>query len=168
MSYQEKRSVVSIVSGILILAAYCIYAYAQFQAGALASDDIKAWAVTMLIFIGIGILAAIIVQIVFHILLSIGIAVKEKMKNGQYDDKTIDKKIQAEMVTDEMDKLIELKAMKVGFAIAGIGFVFALFTQLFNYSPAVMMNLMFLSFSAGSVIEGLTQIYYYRKGIKNA
>ena len=101
----------------------------------------KFWAGTMLIFIGIGIVANIVIQIVFHILLSVAVAVQEHVRNGKCDDKEIEKTIGAEMVTDEMDKLIELKSMRIGFAIAGIGFVVALVSQILSYSSAVMINI---------------------------
>ena len=91
MSYQEKRTIVSIVSGVLLLAAYCIYAFGQYQSGAVAQGDLKFWASTMLIFIGIGVAASIVIQIVFHILLSISIAVKEKIRDEKCDDKEIEK-----------------------------------------------------------------------------
>lgn len=167
MSYQEKRTFVSIITGVFILGAYCIYAYGKYQSGVIATDDMKFWAGTMLMFIGIGIAAAIVIQIVFHILLSIAIAVQEKVRNGKCDDKEIEKTIGAEMVTDEMDKLIELKSMRIGFIVAGIGFVAALVSLILNYAPAVMINIMFVSFSAGSLLEGFTQLYFYRKGVKN-
>jgi hypothetical protein len=167
MSYQEKRTIVSIITGVFILGAYCTYAYGKYQSGAIAADDMKFWAGTMLVFIGIGIAAAIAIQIVFHILLSVAIAVQEKVRNGNCDDKIIEKTIGAEMVTDEMDKLIELKSMRIGFIVAGIGFVAALVSLTLNYSPAVMINIMFVSFSAGSLLEGFAQIFFYRKGIKN-
>jgi hypothetical protein len=168
MSYQEKRTITSIVTGALVLAAYCMYAFSNNQSGASAPDDLKFWAGTMLIFIGVGVAAAIVIQIVFHILLSIAIAVKEKARDEQCDDKEIEKTIGAEMVEDEMDKLIELKSMRVGFIIAGIGFVAALVSLVLNYSPAVMLNILFISFSAGSLIEGLAQLYFYRVGVRNA
>jgi len=165
MSYQEKRTVTSIVTGAAVLAAYCIYAFGHAQTGAVPPGDLKFWAGTMLIFIGIGVAAAIVIQIVFHILLSIAIAVKEKVQDENCDDKEIEKNIKMEMVEDEMDKLIELKAMRIGFFFAGIGFVAALVSLVLNYSPAVMLNILFISFSGGSLLEGFTQLYYYRKGI---
>ncbi len=167
MSYQEKRVVVSIISGLLVLGSYCAYVYGKVQAGAAVTDDMKFWAVTMLMFIGIGIVATIVIQIVFHILLSMAVAVREQIKNGECDDKEVEKTINAQMVTDEMDKLIELKSMRISFAIAGIGFVAALVALVFNYSPAVMMNIIFVSFSAGSLLEGFTQLYFYRRGVNN-
>ncbi|MDD1777666.1 MAG: hypothetical protein LUQ65_05800 [Candidatus Helarchaeota archaeon] len=165
MSYQEKRTLTSILSGVLVLAAYCIYAFNPSKLGSLAPDDLKFWATTMLIFIGIGIGATIIIQIVFHILISISIAVKEKIQDSQCDDKDIEKSIKMEMVEDERDKLIELKSMRVGFIIAGFGFVGALLSLLLNYSPVVMLNIIYISFNVGSLFEGAAQLYYYRRGV---
>ncbi len=165
MSYQEKRTITSIITGAMILAAYCIYAFGKFHAGKVAAGDLKFWAGTMLIFIGIGIAVTIVIQIIFHILLSIGIAVKEKVKNDTCDDAVIEKTIKAEIVEDEMDKLIELKSTRIGYYFAGIGFIAAIASLVFNYSPMVMLNILFISFSASAIIEGFAQLYFYRKGI---
>lgn len=167
MSYQEKRTVTSIVTGVLVLVAYCIYVFSRYHTGAIAPDDLKFWAYTILIFIGIGIAASIVIQIVFHILLAISIAVKKKMQDEECEDKEIEKKIQVEMVEDEMDKLIKLKSMRIGFILAGIGFIAALVFLVLNYSAAVMLNILFISFCAGSLSEGFAQLYYYRRGLKN-
>jgi hypothetical protein len=168
MSYQEKRTITSIVTGALILAAYCIYAFGKYQAGAAAAGDLKFWATTMLIFIGIGIVATIAIQIIFHILLSIAIAVKEKVRDANCDEKEIDRSISVEMVEDERDKLIELKSMWVGISLAGFGFIAALVSLVLNYAPMVMLNIMFISFSAGSILEGFVQLFFYRRGIAHA
>ena len=71
------------------------------------------------------------------------------------------------MVEDEMDKLIGLKAMRISFAVVGIGFIAALVSLVLNYSPAVMLNIMFVSFGIGSMVEGITQLYFYRRGVRN-
>jgi hypothetical protein len=167
MSYQEKRTLVSVLTGILILAAYCIYTYSKVSSGVESVSDLKFWAFAMVLFIGIGVIATIIIQIVFHILLSVGLAIKEQIQTGGVDEDGIEKILEVEMVEDEMDKLIGLKSMRFGFAIAGIGFVSGLLTLLFDYAPAVMLNIMFVSFSLGSILEGIVQIYYYRKGVNH-
>lgn len=167
MSYQEKKTIVSICTGVLLLAAYCIYAFSRVQSGMVAPDDLKYWATIILIFIGIGVAASIVIQIVFHILLSIAIAVKKQVQNGKCDEKEVEKTIELEMVEDEMDKLIGLKSLRIGFAIAGIGFVAALVSLILNFSAAVMLNIIFVSFSIGTIGEGITQLYFYRRGIKN-
>lgn len=165
MSYQEKQTAVSFLSGFLLLIAYCLYAFNPARLAAIQPGDLKPWAVTMLVFIAIGIGATIIIQIVFHVLLSISLAVQTKIQDVDCDDKEIERNIRREMVEDERDRLIGLKAMRFGFIAAGVGFVCALLSLLFNYSAAVMLNILFLSFSAGSLVEGLGRFYYYRKGI---
>lgn len=175
MSYKEKQTVVSILSGVLLLLAYIFYALNKTQSGVASPDDLKFWATMILTFIAIGIAATIVIQIIFHILLSISIAVKNEVqkeiqveaKQSNFNASDIEKTIALEMVEDEMDKLIELKAMKIGFAIAGIGFVLSLISLVLEYAPAVMLNIIFFSFSIGSMIEGITKLYFYKRGVRN-
>ena len=168
MSYQEKKTLTSIVSGILVLAAYCLYAFNPTRLASIAEGGLKQWATTMLVFIGIGIVFMIIIQVVFHILFSISVAVQEKIRNNGTDDVSIENNIKFEMVEDERDRLIELKSNRVGFAVAGLGFVAALVSLVLDYSPAVMLNIIFLSSSFGSICEGFVQLFYYRRGGLNA
>jgi hypothetical protein len=165
MSYREKKTIVSALTGILILAAYCVYAFGWVHPET-AADDLKFWATTILIFIGIGIGASIVIQIIFHIVLSIAIAVKKQISTGKCDEKEVERTIEAEMVEDEMDKLIGHKSMSISFAAAGIGFIAALVSLVLGFSGAVMLNTVFISFSAGTIIEGVAQLYFYRKGVK--
>ena len=167
MSYQEKRTITTIITGALVLAAYCYSALGLYQSGAVAAGDLKEWAIMMLVFIGISVVATVVIQIVFHILLSIALAVKEKIQDNLADDNEIGKRIEREMVEDERDKLIGLKSTWVGIAFAGTGFFLALVSLVLNYSPVVMLNIMFISFSAGSLFEGFAQLYFYRRGIRN-
>jgi hypothetical protein len=164
MSYQEKRTITSMISGVLVLAAYCIYVFGKYQSGMIDPGDLKFWASSMLIFIGIGVGATIIIQIVFHIIFAAAIAVKKK----ECDEKEINKTIDASIVEDEMDKLIELKSMRISFIFAGIGFIAALVSLVLNYPPAVMLNIIFISCCLGSFFEGFLSLYYYRKGVSNS
>lgn len=164
MSYQEKRILTSIATGILVLAAYCLYAFNPTRLASISEGGLKQWATTMLIFIGIGIVVMIIIQIVFHILFSVSVAVTETIRTKGTDEEAIESSIKSEMVEDERDRLIELKANRVGFAMAGIGFVAALVSLVLNYSPVVMLNILFIALNLGSISEGIVQIFYYRKG----
>lgn len=163
MSYQEKRTLASMVTGAAVLIAYCAYMLNAYQNGLFTPDDIKFCAKTMLIFIGIGIVASIVTQIIFHIGLSIGTAIR----NRDCDSKTIEKEVDSVSVEDEMDKLIELKAMKLSFIIAGAGMVSALLSVVFDAPGAVMINILFVSMSIGSLAEGALSMYYYRRGVHN-
>jgi hypothetical protein len=165
MSYPEKKAIVSILAGIAVIVSYCIYVYGKVKAGEAEPDNLKFWAGAMLLFIVIGIVASIVIQIIFHILLSVSIAVREQLENGNSSDKRIEKEIAAEMVEDEMDKLVELKSMRVGYIVAGFGLVAALIYAYLGFSLAVMMNILFISFSGGSILEGVSQLFFYRRGV---
>lgn len=167
MSYQEKRVCVTMIVGLLVLITYGVYAISGYQNGTIAIDDLPAWAIMMLIFIGIGIVVTIVSQIMFHVVYSIIIAIKEKANNPEMSNEELEKIIKLSVVTDEMDKLVELKSMRVGFIIAGIGFIAGLAFILFGYAAAVLLNIIFISFSVGSISEGLMQLYYYKRGIKH-
>jgi uncharacterized membrane protein YjjP (DUF1212 family) len=91
--------------------------------------------------------------------------VKGKIQDNECDDKEIDKTIKAETAEDEMDKLIELKSNRVGSFLVGAGFIAALVTVLYGFSAVMVLNILFISFAAGSILEGFAQLYYYRKGI---
>jgi len=168
MTYQETRTGANILAGLIILIAYCLHAFNPARMATLPQGDLKPWAITMLIFIGISIVATIVIQIVFHILFSISLAVRSKIENRNRDDneieRDIERNIKSEMVEDERDRMVDLKSTRIGFIVAGAGFMSALLSLVFNASPVVMLNIMYVSFFTGSLLEGLGRIYYYRKG----
>ncbi|MEZ4628560.1 MAG: hypothetical protein R2912_10930 [Eubacteriales bacterium] len=84
-------------------------------------NDLQFWAKTILIFIGIGVVALIIIQIVFHILMAISKAVQQKLRDNEVDEAEIERSIKVEVAEDEMDKMIELKANRFGYTIVGPG-----------------------------------------------
>ncbi|NTW40685.1 MAG: hypothetical protein HGA44_12500, partial [Cellulomonadaceae bacterium] len=57
----------------------------------------------------------------FHIAMSISLAIQAKIKDESCDDGDIEKRIALEIVEDERDRLVGLKASQVGFGIAGAG-----------------------------------------------
>jgi hypothetical protein len=169
MSYQEKRVLTNIAAGSTLLLAYVVYAYSKYSANTEILSDAKFWAGLMLSFIGIGIGLMIIIQIVFHILYSIGIAVTESIDSelngkGRKSDKEIEKRIKAEFVEDERDRIIELKSLRIGFIFAGIGFVGGLVALYLDSQIGIMLNIFYIAIMTGSITEGITQLYYYRKG----
>ncbi|RPJ06144.1 MAG: hypothetical protein EHM28_10650 [Spirochaetaceae bacterium] len=108
----------------------------------------------MLIFIGISVGVTIIVLIIFHFVL----AVINAAKNGEEEDASLE---------DEMDKLINLKSARVSSVFFGLGFIASLVSLVLQFPPAVMLNIMFGACFLGSFFEGLTQLFYYRRGVKN-
>ena len=161
MSYQEKRTLTIIITMSLVFVAYCLYAFSTYQ----IQDSIQLWARTMLIFMGIGAVTTIIIQIIFHVLFAVGIAVKEAMHDHDVDESRISEEIQGEMIEDERDKLIELKSRQAGFITSGAGFMAALIVLSIGLTPVVAINLIFASFFIGSVAEGIVNMIFYRRGV---
>jgi hypothetical protein len=148
------------VAGILLMIAYSIYALGKT---APAPDNMKSWAVVMLVFIGVSVAVMIVIQILFHIGLAIGIAVKEK----EHDDEKVERIIKASMVEDERDKLISLKASHIGYACGGTGFIAALIVLAVGLSTLCALHIVFGSFFVGSIVEGCVSIYHHERGIRN-
>lgn len=163
MSYQEKRTLLSIIISVSMVVSYSIYAFGK--AGMEHINDLQFWAKTILIFIGIGIIAMIILQIVFHILMAISKAIRQKMQNDEINEEEIERTMRVETSEDEMDKMIELKSNRFGYTIMGLGFMAGLIAIAFGASAVAMLNILFFSTWAGSFVEGLMQIRYYRRGV---
>jgi uncharacterized membrane protein len=160
MTYKSKRTITSIAAGILFLAAYLVYALGKNSP---APENLKSWALVMLVFIAIGVVTQLIIQILFHIAFSIAIAVKEQ----ESDDKEVERLITSAMVEDEMDKLISLKSAHVGYICAGIGFIAFLVTLAFGAPAVFPLHILFGSFFAGTIADGCVGVYCYETGVRN-
>ena len=157
MSLKSKRTVVSIAAGIAALIAYIIYA---LSGGAPGAEDLKAWAIVMIVSLGIAIGAQIVVQIVFHIAAAIGISIKERDESG----KTAERIIKSEMAEDERDKQITLKASHIGYSCAGAGFVAALIALACGASAVTALHILLGAGFAATLVDAVMSIILYEKG----
>lgn len=148
MSYQEKRSIVSLVSNILIFTFYYIYVLQLYQEQSLKStDDFSFWGAVILIFIPVSIVIKIIIHIVFSIINTIATNEEEPS------------------FSDELDKLIDLKATR-NFCFAFLaGFFLSMGSLVIKMPPIVMFNILLFSMIVSGIIIDITQLYFYRKGI---
>ena len=65
MTYQEKKSVVNIISALLITGIYALIVYQRHLAGRFdLTQDYSKWGTIFLIFIGVSIVARIIIYII--------------------------------------------------------------------------------------------------------
>ena len=158
MSVKSKRTIVSMVAGIILIAVYIFYARGKDFSG----EDLKSWAVLMLVFIGISVAAMILINIVFHIVFAIGTAVKEREKS----DSEVERIIESSVVEDEMDKIINLRSAQIGNICTGIGFIAALVTLAFGMPAVIALHVLFGSLAIGSIIQGGANVYFYEKGVK--
>jgi len=147
MYQREKQILVTIISSILIFGFYSLYVYNNYIAeNPDIINDFKFWGKTFLILIPVSIAAEIIIHIVFSIINKI--AADEEVPS----------------ITDERDKLIELKAIRISHWIFTLGFLLAMGSQAIGMPPWVMFILLFsFGFVSGIFSEG-ARIYFYRKG----
>ena len=161
MTFKSKRTITSMAAGAVLTATYIIYV---FSSRAPTSGDISAWARLMLTFIGIAVGATIIIQIIFHIVYSIGIAVKERERS----DKEVERIIISETAEDELDKLISLKSSRAGYACMGVGIpAVIIWFAFFGTSPIVALHILLGTITLGSFIEGCISVFLYERGFKN-
>jgi hypothetical protein len=148
MSYQEKQSILSLVNTILILGVYSLYVYNNYIAG--NPDiiyDMKFLGKAFMILIPF----TIVVQIVMHILFVIFnkiITMEDPPKKE-----------------DEMDKLIELKSIRISHWVFIVGFFSAMASQAIGMAPYVMFLSFVVSGFVAGIISDIAKIYYYRKGV---
>jgi len=148
MSYEEKENIVNIFSSLFISIGYAIIIYQKHLQGQFdLTTDFSTWGIIFLIFMGVSIVARIIIYIIFHIINTIATGKEEKE------------------VSDERGKLIKLKATRNTYYAFSAGIMLAIIAL------AIGMPVygIFIAFIVSSVISELidngSQIYYNRKGV---
>jgi hypothetical protein len=125
-----------------------MYVYKNYIAADLEIlNDFQFWGKSFLYLIPI----AIVVQIVIHIMFAIANAIitKENMPD----------------LTDERDKLIELKSIRISHWIFTLGFMVSMGSLAFGMKPYVMFLSLLSSGFLASLVSEVAKIIYYRKGV---
>lgn len=68
-------------------------------------------------------------------------------------------------ITDERDKLIELKAIRISHWIFIFGFLLSMGSQAVGMQPWVMFITLIFSGFIAAIVSEIAKIYFYRKGI---
>lgn len=148
MSNQEKNICVSLISAIIMFALYGVYMFEMYQEGRFDGADASSLVgKSVFVLIGVSIVVSIIVQIVFSILHSI--ATKECEHS----------------ISDERDKLIELKGMQVFSSAFGIGFVGSMGALAMGTAPYMVFCLITFSMFVGSVVGDIAKLFFYHRGV---
>jgi hypothetical protein len=161
MSYTQKRTLAQMTITTLVFTAYCLVAFTRLS----FESSLRQWAVMMFIFTGVLALTSVILQIVFHIFLSVGIAAREAIRDHDVDEEAIGEAVKGEFIEDEREKLISLKSRQATCIASGIGFFIGLISLVFNAPPALMLNFIFSATFLGSIAEGVTHLALTQKGI---
>jgi hypothetical protein len=148
MTYQEKKSIVSLISAILIFGTYSLYMYPRHPEGGLESlETFRYWGSFVLILTLFSIVAHIIISIFFNIIFRITTGEKEPT------------------FADELDKLIDLKANRNSFFLFIIGFLLAMGSLVIYQPSQVMFIILIISGFISDVTGSVTKLYHYRKGV---
>ena len=158
MEFKSKKTIVGIAVAVILFIGYIFYAMGS---SAPADSDLKGWALLMLKFILVCVIAEIIAHILIHIVFAASIAAKEKCK----DERTIKKIIESEMRDDEMDQRITLKSSHVGYGVVGAGFILTLIAVAFlNVSAILALNILLGVFFLSAMADSCVSIYMYEVG----
>ena len=147
MSYQERKSILNIITAILIPGVYFWYVFQSHHVDGMSTDALlKFWATTFLILIPVTIGAKIIIMIIF----SIGNTIASRRSEDKLD---------------ERDKLIELKSSRVSSGMFIFGFMLAMLALALDMSVSTMFIVIICSGILSEIFGNVSQLYFYRKGI---
>lgn len=147
MFYQEKRSFVFLFNNIVVMGLYSLYVFHRYRDIILNTpNDFRFWGKTVLILVPVSIIACTIIFIIFNIINKI--ATDEDMP----------------VITDERDRMIELKAIRVSHGIFIFGFFLAMGSQVVGMQPYIMLLTLVASGFIAACGDEITKIYLYRKG----
>lgn len=148
MGHHEKQSIVSIIGSVLVIGFYSLYVYRNYiQADMGLLNDFQFWGKSFLYLIPV----AIVVQILIQILFAIGnrIITQEDLPD----------------ITDERDKLIELKSIRISHWIFTAGFMLAMGSLAMGMKPYVMFLTLISSGFVASLASEVAKIIWYRRGV---
>ncbi|MEK4325430.1 hypothetical protein MKX70_06100 [Paenibacillus sp. FSL R7-0312] len=148
MTYQEKKSIVSLISTILIFTVYLLYRYPQYPNEVLDSKvTFHYWGSFILVLTLVSIAAHIVISIVFNIIF--------RMTTGEKEP----------TFADELDKRIDLLAFRNSFAMFVSGFLLAMGSLVIDQPLKVMFIVLIVAGFLSDVTGSISRLYYYRRGV---
>ncbi len=147
MGHHEKQSIVSIIGSVLVIGIYSLYVYRHYtQADIGLLNDFQFWGKSFLYLIPVAIVVQIVIQILFAI--ANRIVTQEDLSD----------------ITDERDRLIELKSIRISHWIFTLGFMLAMGALAAGMKPYVMFLTLITSGFVASLASEIAKIIYYRRG----
>jgi hypothetical protein len=148
MSFQERKTIMYLISTFLIFGLYCMYVFRNAPFGVLDQEDpFRFWGMFVVVLIPVAIIAKIILHIIFSMM-----------------DRMVTKEAEPSFA-DELDKLIDLKATRISHFAFMLGFVLAMGAVAFGMTPNTMFVIFIGTGFLSEVAGRLSQLYYYRRGV---
>lgn len=148
MTYQEKKSIASLSSTVLVILVYCLYVFvfnADRSGG--PETDFQFYGVTILLIIP----GLIVANIIIHII----VGIQHKVSTNE----------NGEMFEDEFDKAIELRANRNAYNTFMLIFLISMASLALSYPPYIMLNILVDGMMAASLVWSISKLYFYRKGL---
>lgn len=148
MSFQEKRSLVSLVSSIVIAVGYFQFMFQRAAAhGVSTTDDLRFWAELILILVPVY----VVFKVMFHVIFVVinAVATREAAPD----------------ITDEFDRLVELKSTRNFYHVFMVGFMLSLVVLVMEQPPYIMFVVLIVAVLAAIAMQEISQLYYYRRGV---
>lgn len=150
MSNQETQNVVSFSTSIFVTIPYILYIINRYQSETfVGNEELRFWATAILLMIPLRIVSIIIGYIIFSIVKAIFTGNAELEKS----------------VTDERDKIIELKGDRNTSNIFTFGLLGSLIALLLGGDLSTLFIGLILAGFVGELVGTLSKIYYYRLGL---
>lgn len=148
MSYQERRAIATLISTILIPILYAVVMVQRYpEADAYAPEILRFWGSFFLILIPVSVVAKMIIFIMF--------AIFNAITTGEEEPS----------ITDERDRLVELKSMRNALYAFIVAFFLAIASLAVEQPPAVMFVILFVGGTVSGMVGDLSQFVYYRRGV---
>jgi hypothetical protein len=148
MTYQERSAAVSLITTLLILGYFSLNLLRIIQNAGLNQHAIfTLWATIIVLSIIVTILANILAQILGAIVNTVATGEEEKF------------------VSDERDKLIELKGTRNAYVVFGLGVFLSMITMVLNQSPLVLFNLLVFCGFCAEIVSSVSRLLMYRRGV---
>lgn len=139
MSYQEKSILTSLILTVIIFGFYFVKVF-----GTISPTD-SGLVNGIVLFVG-AVLYIVLLEIILRIILPIF------------------HKNEPRSISDERDKIIQLKATRVSYIILVFGMFFATISLFLSLAPLLIANIVLLFFIIAELTGYSIQLFYYRKG----
>lgn len=137
-----------LISATVVFGAYCWIVYLRFQdLNPEGVELFRFWGAVFLILIPVTMVVRMIIEIIFMIINRM--ATKEE----------------APSFADELDKIIDLKAMRVSYFVFILGFFLAMGSLTLQMTPTTMFIILLLSGYTSESVGIIWRLYLYRKGV---
>lgn len=157
MNYKSKQHLTEALTTAALSIGYVVFALGSKSPNA---DNLQAWGITILVFIGIMMVVNIFIQIIFHFLYSAVVAVEANKKQEEH---LVERIIKSSLQQDERDREINHRAAYVASICISIGFILSMAILAFGGQAVMSLHVLLAAFVLSSLVHSVMNIMEYEK-----